>query len=345
MTVLLLWFVALQAAPDLRQHVEAGLAAKRAGDLPTAAREFKSAAELAPNLPAAHVNLAAVYVAQKNYDAAIPVLRRALQLQPDLPGAEDMLGVALLAQGYAAEAIAHLQKAGDDDVLAIALLQSGREREALDKLEAALQHNPGDPDLLFYLAQAHAQLSRQALQALQARHPESARAHQIQGEAYAAAGRRDAAAQSFKAALALRPDLPGVHLALGDIYLGSGDFERAEREFQQEAHLAPGSAAAAYKLGLVLLNRGQTAPAQAELKRAEALQPGMPETLFELAKATATMGDLTGAEKLLRQILEQEKTTKLAESAHFQLAQIYRKLGRAAEADREMSLFQDLRKH
>jgi hypothetical protein len=42
-------------------------------------------------------------------------------------------------------------------------------------------------------------------------------------------------------------------------------------------------------------------------------------------------------------VLELEKTSRLAETAHFQLAQIYRKLGRTAEADREMTLFQQLR--
>jgi hypothetical protein len=42
-------------------------------------------------------------------------------------------------------------------------------------------------------------------------------------------------------------------------------------------------------------------------------------------------------------VLAIEKDTALAESAHFQLAQIYRKLGRAADADREMRAFQALR--
>ncbi|HCC58623.1 MAG TPA: hypothetical protein DEQ47_15465 [Solibacterales bacterium] len=344
MTLALLLFLALQVSPELKQHVEAGLAAKRAGDLPGAVREFRRAAELAPDLAAAHVNLGAVYLEQKDYGAAIPEFRRGLQLQPDLPGAEGMLGIALLAQGYAGEAVQHLEKAGAEDALAVALLQSGRAREALDKLEAALQNRPDDPDLLFYLGQAHAQLAKQAFEMLAQHHPESARARQTRGEAHAAAGDREAAARDFAAALAARPDLRGVHLAMGELDLGSGDFEGAEREFRQEARLSPGDALAAYKLGLVLLNRGRTAEALPELQRADALRPGMPETLLELAKAKATAGDPAGAEKLFRQVIEQEKTTKLAQSAHFQLAQIYRKLGRAAEAAREMDLFQELRK-
>jgi Tfp pilus assembly protein PilF len=134
-----------------------------------------------------------------------------------------------------------------------------------------------------------------------------------------------------------------VHLALGELYLGSGDYENAEREFRAETQLAPGSAVAARKFGIVLANRGAVREAIAELQRANALQPGMAETLLELGKATVAAGDSTAAEKLFRQVLEQEDGSRLAESAHFQLAGIYRKSGRPADADREMKQFQEIR--
>src|SRR5205823_42836 len=110
-----------------------------------------------------------------------------------------------------------------------------------------------------------------------------------------------------------------------------------------EAQLVPGSAAAAYKLGLVLLNRGRLAEAIAELKRANDLQPGMPETLLELGKAMNASGDPKGATIYLEQALLAEQGTKLAETAHFQLAQAYRKLGREADAESEMKRFQEMR--
>jgi len=338
-----LW-LALQTLPDLRHHVDAGLKAKQAGDLEAAIREFKRVVELAPNLAAAHVNLGAVYFEKKDYENAIPSLRQALEINPDLPGAQAMLGVALLAQGYASQAVPHLEKAQADDLLGVALLESGRTREAIDKLEAVLQNKPDDPDLLYYLSLALGRLSKQVLDRLAERSPASARARQMTAEAHAAAGNREAAEKEYRAALALRPDLRGVHLALGELYLGSGDYESAEREFREEVRLAPGSAAAAYQLGVVLLNRGLVPGALAELQRADRLHPGMPETLLELGKATAAAGELALAEKLLQQVLEREQASRLAESAHYQLAQVYRKLGRAADADREMKRFQDMRK-
>lgn len=343
MVALLALLLALQSPSALKQHVDAGLKAKQAGDMDAAIREFKRVVELAPNLAAAHVNLGAVYFEKKDYQQAIPSLRQALELNPELPGAHAMLGVALLAQGYASQAVPHLETAQSDELLGVALLESGRTREAIDKLEAALANKPDDPDLLYYLSQALGHLSKQALDRLAERSPNSARTRQVAAEAQAAAGNREAAEKEYRAALALRPDLRGLRLALGELYVGSGDYERAEREFREEARLAPGSAAAAYKLGFVLLNRGQVPAAIEELKRADRLQPDMPETLLELGKANAAAGDFVQAEKLLRQVLNLEQASRLAESAHYQLANVYRKLNRTADAEREMKRFQELR--
>jgi tetratricopeptide (TPR) repeat protein len=320
------------------------LKAKSAGDLDAAIREFQRVVELAPGLAAAHVNLGAVYYEKKDYIHAIPSLRKALELNPDLPGAHGMLGVALLAQGYASESIPHLEQAKADDVLGVALLESGRAREAIDRLEAALEKQPDNQDLLYYLSQAHQRLAKQAFEVLSERSPASARTRQMLGESRAASGNRESAEKDFRAALALRPDLRGVHFALGELYLGSGDYENAEREFREEAQLAPGSAPAAFKLGVVLLNRGEIRSALAELQRANSLQPDMPETLLELGKATAAAGEVALAEKLFRRVIELEQSSSLAESAHFQLAQLYRKMGRQPDSDREMKLFQEIRK-
>lgn len=343
MIALAILWLAFQVTPELRLHVEAGLKAKSAGDLDTAIIEFKRVTELAPDLAAAHVNLGAVYFEKKSYGEAIPPLRRALQLNADLPGAQAMLGAALLAQGYAAEAVPFLEKAQSDELLGVALLESGRARDAVDRLEAALMKRPNDPDLLYYLSQAHGRLSKHAFDRLQESSPDSARTQQMLGQAYEAAGNREAAEKRFRAALTARPDLRGVHFALGEMCLQAGDYEHAEVEFRAEARMVPGSAEAAFKLGVVLLNRGKTREAITELQRANVLQPDMPETLIELGKAMATAGDTAGAERAFLRVLELEKSSKLAETAHFQLAQIYRKMGRTAEAERETRLFQELR--
>lgn len=332
-----------QVTPEAAQHISAGMKAKAAGDLDGAIREFTRVAELVPELAAVHVNLGAVYVAKKDYAAAIPALRKALTLNADLPGAHGMLGTSLIAQGFGCEAVPHLEKGGPEDLLGVALLDCGRAREALDRLEAALEKRANDPDLLYYVGQAHGQLAKQAFDALRAANPDAPRTHQAMGEALAAMGNRTGAEAHFRAALAARPDMHGAHYALGELLVAAGDYEKAEAEFREESRLAPGSAAAAFKLGSVLANRGRTAEAIGELKRANKLRPGMPETLVELGKALNASGDAKSAERYLREALVAEDGTALAETAHFQLSQAYRKLGRAAEADRELKAFQALK--
>src|SRR5665213_4322282 len=96
-------------SPAVAQHVQAGMEAQKEGRLSEAIAEFKQVTKLAPNLAAAFVNLGAAYMQSHDYGAAIAPLKRALQLNPDLVGADQMLGYALLAQGYAAEAIPYLE--------------------------------------------------------------------------------------------------------------------------------------------------------------------------------------------------------------------------------------------
>ncbi len=341
LTLTLLFF---QITPEIRQHVEAGLAAKQAGDLNTAAREFQRVTELAPNLPAAFVNLGAVYYEKRDYARAVPQLEKALKMNPDLPGAQAMLGVSLLAQGYAKDSIPHLEKGQETGTLGIALLQADRPREAVDKLEAALEKRPGDADLLYYLGQAHNRLAKQSFELVLQNEANSPRAHQLLGEANLETGNRDGAKTHFNAALAARPDLQGAHYALGEIALAAGDFPGAEKEFSQEATRFPGSAAAAFKLGFVFSNQGKAREALGALRQADELQPGMPETILELGKAEAATGDAAGAEKHFTHVVELEPDSNLAATAHFQLAQIYRKAGRAADADRELKRFKNMPK-
>ncbi len=181
MIAALFLLLAFQITPELKQHVETGLKAKNAGDLETAIREFRRVAELAPDMAAAHVNLGAVYLEKSDYGQAIPELRRALELNPDLPGAHGMLGTALLAQGYYAESIPHLEIAQANGLLGIALLGVNRVHEAVDRLEAALAKRPDDPDLLYYLAQAHGRVSKEFADRLRTLAPGSPRAEQLSG--------------------------------------------------------------------------------------------------------------------------------------------------------------------
>jgi len=324
------------------QHLHVGLEAEKSGQLDAAVTEFRKATELDPNLTTAFADLGAVYIEKRDYAAAIPPLKRALELSPDLEGAHRLLGYALLAQGYATEAIPHLEKAHTEDALGIALLEAGKLPEALAVLQRALAQSPNDPELLYYYGRTAGLLSKQIFDELEARFPNSARAHQMMAQDYAVLRDVPSAEREFFEALRLRPQTAGLHLQLGELYARAQQWDKAEEQFRLETGLQPGSAEAFYRLGEALLQLGKFHEAREALVHSDLLRADMPETLYQLGKAAAMDGDNTMAEKSWQHLLILEKNTPLAAQAHFGLSGVYRKLGKPADADREMEEFRKL---
>jgi tetratricopeptide (TPR) repeat protein len=324
------------------QHLKAGIEADRQGHVDAAILEFRKATELDPKLAEAFVALGQAYIEKQDYKEAVASLTHALELTPNLVDAHRLLGYALLAQGYPSEAIPHLERAQENGALGIACLEAGDLFKAVHNLQKALAERPNDPDLLYYLGRASGLLSKQAVDTLLARYPDSARAHQAMGENYLVLRRLPEAEKEYQQALQLRPQTPNLHLELGQVYALGSQWARAEQEFRAEVKLQPGNAEAAYRLGEVLLEQGKVHEARLELERADRLEPDMPETLYNLGKAASRDGDSEAAEKAWTKLLSIEKQTPLAARAHFGLAGLYRKQGNAAKARHEMQEYQKL---
>jgi tetratricopeptide (TPR) repeat protein len=340
---LFLALAAQEPGVEAIQRIQAGISAEKLGQHDMAIVEFRKAAQLEPDLTAAYVDMGMVYMGEHKYAEAMAPLKRAVQLDPGIAGAQEMLGYALLFQGYAAESIPYLQTAGNKGMLGIAQLQTGDVTGAIANLQAGLAQHPNDPELLSALARASGILSKQTKDALIETHPDSGQAHETLAEDYWALQKAADAENEYRKALQIQVDLPGAHLELGQIYESTQQWQKAEQEFRDEARLRPGSAEAAYRLGNALLENGKIPAATIELKRADKLQPDMPETLYALGKAEALGGDSSAAERDWNRLLGLEKDTELAEKAHFELAGVYRKLGKPVDAAREMKAFQELK--
>jgi tetratricopeptide (TPR) repeat protein len=341
---LVLALLASQSVPPAAvPHIQAGTEAQNQGRLKDAIAEFRQVTELAPELPAAFVSLGSAYMRNGEYEAAIAPLKRALELDSSLIGADQLLGYALLSAGYAAESMQYLEKVGARDALGLAQLKAGKLPEAIANLREALAKRPGDPDLLYYLGRATGLLSRQSFDTLYHSQPDSARAHQVLAETYSVLKNIAGAEKEYREALRLRPDTPGVHLELGELYAADSQWERAEPEFMTESRLQPGDAEAAFRLGNALLQQGKVKPARIELARADRLGPGSAETLYALGKAASLDGDQAGAEKAWAGAIAAGNEGPLAAQAHFGLANLYRQQGNPAKAESEMREFQRLK--
>ena len=342
---ILILSLALQTvSPEIAQHMQAGVEADRQGNFDAAIAEFRKAAQADPNLAEAFLDLGESYMQIHDYGSAIPPLKHALELRPDLDAAHLQLGYALLSQGFAAEALPHLERVHALEALGIAQIEVGQYQEAIANLSAALAKHPNQPDLLYYLGRAGGLLSKHAIDTLVEAYPDSARTHQAMAENYFVLRQLPQAETEFRDALQQRPDIPGLHLELGLVYARGEQWDKAEAEFRAEAKMRPGDAEASYRLGSALLQQGKAHEARVELARADQLKPDMPETLYALGKAASLDGDPATAEKAWLHLLQIEKGTSLAAQAHLGLAGLYRKEGKTAQAAAEMEQFRKLQK-
>jgi tetratricopeptide (TPR) repeat protein len=339
---LTLTFALHTPSPEAAEHMQAGIAADKQRQFDVAIAEFRKVTELDPAYVDGFISLGQAYMEKREYASAMAPLKQAVELDKSSAPAHQLLGYALLVQGYAAEAIPHLERAQEKSALGIAQIQTGQLPEAVANLQAALAARPNDPDLLYYLGRASGLLSKQSIDTLLAAYPDSPRAHQAMGENYFVLRNMPDAEKEYRDALRLRPDIPEVHLELGEVYAGAFQWPKAEEEFRAQVKLQPGNAEAVYRLGAALLEQGKVHEARTELSRADKLMPDMPETLYSLGKAASLEGDAAAAEKEWTKLLSIEKETSLAAQAHFGLASLYRKQGKTAAAQHEMQEFQRL---
>src|SRR5258708_23802163 len=322
--------------------MQAGVDAHKQGHFDIAISEFRKATESDPNLAEAFLDLGEVYLETRDYPAAVAALKRALALSPELDAAHLQLGYALLAQGYAEEAIPHLDRVHALEALGVAQIETEHYEAAVANLSSALVKRPGNPDLLYYLGRASGLLSKRSIDTLVSAYPDSPRAHQAMGENYFVLRQMPQAEKEFTEALHQRPEIPGLHLELGLVYAGAARWDKAEEEFRLETKMQPGNAEAAYRLGAALLQQGKTHEARQQLERPDQLKPDMPETLYSLGKPASLDRNPATPEKTLPKQIELEKETSLAAQAHFGLASLYRKQGKTSEAQREMQEFKRL---
>jgi tetratricopeptide (TPR) repeat protein len=330
------------APPEAVQHLLAGTQSESRNDLEAAIREFTAATQLAPTYDIAFLDLGDAYMRKRDYVSALAPLKKAVELNPDSTSAHRLLGFALLAQGYSADAVPHLDRAGERGALGIAQIETDDYANAVVNLEAALAKTPNDPDLLFYLSRASEALSSQSIDALLSAHPDSPRAHQIAGQHFFSTKEIAKSEQEYEAALKLRPDLPNLRMELAEVYSSESNWPKAVELLREETKLQPGNAEAAYRLGDALMHQGDMKQAASEFERSDKLRPDMPETLYALGKSSIGSNPAL-AEKSLMHVLDFEKNTPLAGQTYQLLATLHRRQGKTEIAAQETKEFERIR--
>ena len=230
--------VAAQTDPGvLARDAQRAMSERRFSD---AADSYGQLAKQFPGEPALQANLGmALHLSGRDREALEP-LRSAARAMPYSFPAHFFLGASLTRIGDLRGAVEPLRKAVALDLkhpyaralLGDALEAADRFSEAAESWEALRGIDPENPFAHAGLVRCHEQLASRAVDALQARAPESAYMFRLLGRARLAAGQYPSALYLFRQALERDPGSRAVREAVAEVYERSGHAAWAEQELQ-----------------------------------------------------------------------------------------------------------------
>jgi tetratricopeptide (TPR) repeat protein len=339
---------------EIAGHASRAQAAIQANHADVAVRELEALLRLDPGNVNARASLGMVAFTQGDYRRAAEQFKAALTLSPTLWSAKAFLGMCqirlgLVSQGQ--ESIEASLKHVEDNVLrnqaGLELIrtysESGEIEKAVPVIKALRDRDPGNEDVLYSAYRVYSALAAAALQKLSTDGHDSARVHEILGQSMMAQERYSEAIQEYSKAIERNGRLAGLHLQLGQAILAASRTEenrqKAAAEFQTELEINPGDAEAAYQLGEIFYERSDWDKAKRWLLQAVELRPKFAEAQAALGRVLAQQGDQAGAIQHLEIAVAEAPDNAMA---HYHLAQLYRKAGRANDADREFDRFRKL---
>jgi tetratricopeptide (TPR) repeat protein len=314
--------------------------------------EFRAVVALDPSNIDAHGNLGVLLFFQNNYTDAIPELREALRMKPDLWKIQALLGMGERRTGDAVNARVDLEKSFPELLEAKVRIEAGMElielystTENLDKASAVVSVlrglDPENQEVLYAAYRIHSDLAREAILSLSLVAPKSALMYQVMAHEAARRGDTAAAIREYREALKINPKLPGLHFELAEMLhslpVTAEISAQAKAEYEAALTQNPFDEKADLRLAAMAENSENQKQAYDLYSRAVELQPDNPEANYGLGKMLAAMGQPEKAEKLLEHATQMDPTNAVI---HFRLSTVYQRLGRTADAKREVEQYQ-----
>lgn len=327
---------------------------EREGKLAEAEAAWSALAKQYPSNPEPLAHLGLIESRQEHYEEAIRFYKRAMALNPRMPGLQLNLGLAFFKAGDYRETIADLDpilktQPGDQRLtILIGMSQYGLGHFA-QASPLLKQASDGDPEnLTLLLTLAHScLLSNQYPCVMDAYHrlislnAESAEAHMLAAEALDEMKDTEGAIREFRAAIRANPKEPNVHFGLGYVLWTQDKTQDAVREFQAELDNYPGHAQAMLYLADSLIKMNRLEEALPLLEKVVGVNPTNAMGHLDLGIVYTEAGR---KEDALRE-LKQSATLKPGDvSAHYHLGRLYRSMGRTAEANAEFDKSKSLNK-
>jgi len=285
------------------------------------------------------------------FEKIVGLLEDVLHEDPQVIDAWFMMGTLHLRHGKAEQAVKYFTKTlslkPDYNLAVINLAQAyrrlGDDDAALAGFERYLQLDPKDAYVRYEIGEIWLdrgdysraeQLFRKALEI----DPGVAAATNALGVLAFWRGDVDGAERLIRQAIQSKPNVRQAHFNLALIAEKRGDVAGAEREYVEELKLHPESYKAAFNLSRLYEQVGDREGQIEALKASLKSNPRFPEGHFYLAKAYLDADtNLEEAARLAKKGLEIGPKSAQAPLAHYVLADIYNRQGRAGEAAREVA--------
>lgn len=253
-------------------------------------------------------------------------------------------GLAHFHLGEARRAVTLLEQARTDlpadsdrqqatEVLGLALMLDGRATEALPHLDAAVEVRRS-PEVAHVLAQAAVQAgrpdtARQALALALGLREDQPEAFVAIGQLMARMDMHEMAADTLREAVARKDTVLQAHYLLGQEALFRGRFEEAVAFTRRELSLNPLDAMAAVQLGDALSRMGRWHDALPVLQRAVWLNPYYSAPYILLGRGHLRAGQPDLAEGLVRRAIAYDPNNR---AAHYLLGQVLQQRGQTDAA-------------
>jgi tetratricopeptide (TPR) repeat protein len=284
---------------------------------------------------------------------ALKELDRLSGRQPVPAGVNRLRGLALYSQNQFVEADAAFARALKDDshddestqMRGLTLFRLGRPADAIPLLESAqgwtsdTRVDPSYVLALCYLDTRNYDNARRAFAIQYGFPPDSGPAYLLTARMLLRREYLPVAQQFATKALELDPQLPMAHALLGEIALAGEHLNEAIAEFEKERLRNPLDGAIYDRLGDAYSRAGDYTKAQQSLQRALLLEPNSTGPYILLGKVLLKQQDPANAMMYLERA---EKMDPGNYMTHSLLGQVYRSLGRAEDASREIQISQKI---
>jgi arylsulfatase A-like enzyme/Tfp pilus assembly protein PilF len=296
------------------------------------------------------IKLAEWKSADEQLDAALEQITQVIEQDPAIMEARQIRGRILLKQNKVEEAIAEFKEALNIDPdyesaifsLAEAYKKAKKYDEAIAGFKRLMQMDARDSKPPFNLGDIYLELKDidKAIPYLQKSiqiDPEhSAMAHNLLGAAYIEKKNLTQAEHEINEALKIRPRIPDAYHNLALIFEAKGEFTKAIEQYKKEIELHPAAYPTHFNLALLYRNMGMKEEQVAHLEEAIKYKKDFAKGYLFLAKAYLDLNkNLPEAIDFAKEGLTLEPESQYSPLGHYILADIYNRLGRTNEANRE----------